>query len=44
MILVAQMAPQLTLLALAAYIVMTTSAFLTLEILNTTMTLSLASV
>nr|YP_001293815.1 NADH dehydrogenase subunit 2 [Spratelloides gracilis]BAF64128.1 NADH dehydrogenase subunit 2 [Spratelloides gracilis] len=44
MILVAQMAPQLTLLALATYIVMTTSAFLTLEVLNTTMTLSLASV
>nr|YP_003734473.1 NADH dehydrogenase subunit 2 [Thryssa baelama]BAJ09956.1 NADH dehydrogenase subunit 2 [Thryssa baelama] len=43
MILVSQMAPQLTLLALATYIVMTTSAFLMLNNINSTKTITLAS-
>nr|YP_005087852.1 NADH dehydrogenase subunit 2 [Hyperlophus vittatus]BAL43714.1 NADH dehydrogenase subunit 2 [Hyperlophus vittatus] len=43
MILVAQMAPQMTLIALVTYIVMTTAAFLTLENMNATNTITLAS-
>nr|BAX73622.1 NADH dehydrogenase subunit 2 [Amblygaster sirm] len=43
MILVAQVAPQLTLLALITYIVMTAAAFLTLIMVNSTKTITLAS-
>nr|YP_010570242.1 NADH dehydrogenase subunit 2 [Limnothrissa miodon]UZF98299.1 NADH dehydrogenase subunit 2 [Limnothrissa miodon] len=43
MILVAQMAPNMTLLALITYIVMTAAAFLTLEKVNSTKTITLAS-
>nr|AFY15044.1 NADH dehydrogenase subunit 2 [Clupea harengus] len=43
MILVAQMAPQLTLIALITYIVMTTAAFLTLNNMDATKTATLAS-
>nr|AFI41160.1 NADH dehydrogenase subunit 2 [Konosirus punctatus]QNH68282.1 NADH dehydrogenase subunit 2 [Konosirus punctatus]UQS79364.1 NADH dehydrogenase subunit 2 [Konosirus punctatus] len=43
MILVAQMAPQMTLLALITYIVMTTAAFLTLDKMESTKTITLAS-
>nr|YP_005087756.1 NADH dehydrogenase subunit 2 [Sprattus muelleri]BAL43896.1 NADH dehydrogenase subunit 2 [Sprattus muelleri] len=43
MILVAQMAHQLTLIALATYIVMTAAAFLTLNNMNATKTVTLAS-
>nr|YP_001293841.1 NADH dehydrogenase subunit 2 [Pellonula leonensis]BAF64154.1 NADH dehydrogenase subunit 2 [Pellonula leonensis] len=43
MILVAQMAPHMTLLALITYIIMTTAAFLTLEKVNSTKTITLAS-
>nr|BAL43883.1 NADH dehydrogenase subunit 2 [Gilchristella aestuaria] len=43
MILVAQMAPQMTLMALITYIVMTTAAFLTLEKTNATKIVTLAS-
>nr|YP_001293698.1 NADH dehydrogenase subunit 2 [Dorosoma petenense]BAF64011.1 NADH dehydrogenase subunit 2 [Dorosoma petenense] len=43
MILVAQMAPQMTLLALVTYIVMTTAAFLTLDKVDSTKTITLAS-
>nr|YP_005088883.1 NADH dehydrogenase subunit 2 [Ethmidium maculatum]BAL43831.1 NADH dehydrogenase subunit 2 [Ethmidium maculatum] len=43
MILVVQMAPQMTLMALITYIVMTTAAFLTLENMNSTKTITLAS-
>lgn len=43
MILVAQMAPNLTLLTLLAYVTMTSAAFLTLIAVKSTMTLTLAS-
>nr|YP_001293776.1 NADH dehydrogenase subunit 2 [Nematalosa japonica]BAF64089.1 NADH dehydrogenase subunit 2 [Nematalosa japonica] len=43
MILVAQMAPQMTLLALITYIVMTAAAFMTLDKVNSTKTITLAS-
>nr|WMI34820.1 NADH dehydrogenase subunit 2 [Sardinops sagax] len=43
MILVAQMAPQMTLMALVAYIAMTAAAFLTLNNVNSTKTITLAS-
>nr|YP_009672829.1 NADH dehydrogenase subunit 2 [Nematalosa erebi]QDE53137.1 NADH dehydrogenase subunit 2 [Nematalosa erebi]WJQ22558.1 NADH dehydrogenase subunit 2 [Nematalosa erebi] len=43
MILVAQMAPQMTLLALITYITMTTAAFLTLDKVNSTKTITLTS-
>nr|BAJ09866.1 NADH dehydrogenase subunit 2 [Encrasicholina punctifer] len=43
MILVSQMAPQMTLIALATYIVMTTATFLTLNNINCTKTITLAS-
>nr|YP_009651366.1 NADH dehydrogenase subunit 2 [Stolephorus insularis]QCZ36011.1 NADH dehydrogenase subunit 2 [Stolephorus insularis] len=43
MILVSQMAPKMTLLALATYIVMTSAAFLTLNNINSTKTITLAS-
>lgn len=43
MILVAQIAPQLTLIALITYIVMTTAAFLTLNNMDATKTVTLAS-
>nr|BBC28344.1 NADH dehydrogenase subunit 2 [Encrasicholina pseudoheteroloba] len=43
MILVSQMAPQMTLIALATYIVMTSAAFLTLNNINSTKTITLAS-
>nr|BAL43974.1 NADH dehydrogenase subunit 2 [Hilsa kelee] len=43
MILVAQMAPQMTLLALITYILMTTAAFLTLDKVESTKTITLAS-
>nr|YP_010169220.1 NADH dehydrogenase subunit 2 [Sardinella zunasi]QRZ03093.1 NADH dehydrogenase subunit 2 [Sardinella zunasi] len=43
MILVAQMAPHMTVLALATYIIMTTAAFLTLYKMNSTKTVTLAS-
>nr|YP_005088761.1 NADH dehydrogenase subunit 2 [Escualosa thoracata]BAL43818.1 NADH dehydrogenase subunit 2 [Escualosa thoracata] len=43
MILVAQMAPQLTLLALITYVMMTAAAFLTLVKVNSTKTITLAS-
>nr|YP_005087891.1 NADH dehydrogenase subunit 2 [Potamalosa richmondia]BAL43727.1 NADH dehydrogenase subunit 2 [Potamalosa richmondia] len=43
MILVAQMAPQMTLIALVTYIIMTTAAFLTLENMSATNTITLAS-
>nr|WNH19268.1 NADH dehydrogenase subunit 2 [Harengula clupeola] len=43
MILVAQTAPQMTMLALITYIVMTSAAFLTLNNINATKTITLAS-
>nr|YP_636071.1 NADH dehydrogenase subunit 2 [Dorosoma cepedianum]ABF74827.1 NADH dehydrogenase subunit 2 [Dorosoma cepedianum]AUW54305.1 NADH dehydrogenase subunit 2 [Dorosoma cepedianum]AUW54487.1 NADH dehydrogenase subunit 2 [Dorosoma cepedianum]AUW54877.1 NADH dehydrogenase subunit 2 [Dorosoma cepedianum]QPF96631.1 NADH dehydrogenase subunit 2 [Dorosoma cepedianum] len=43
MILVVQMAPQMTLLALITYIVMTTAAFLTLDKVDSTKTITLTS-
>nr|YP_001293763.1 NADH dehydrogenase subunit 2 [Ilisha elongata]BAF64076.1 NADH dehydrogenase subunit 2 [Ilisha elongata] len=43
MILVSQMAPQLTLIALSTYIIMTTAMFLTLKNTNSTKTITLAS-
>nr|BBF17065.1 NADH dehydrogenase subunit 2 [Ilisha sirishai] len=43
MILVSQMAPQLTLIALATYILMTTAMFLTLKKMNSTKTITLAT-
>nr|BAU45729.1 NADH dehydrogenase subunit 2 [Anchoviella sp. CBM-ZF-12586] len=43
MILVSQMAPKMTIIALATYIVMTTAAFLTLNTINCTKTITLAS-
>nr|YP_009387983.1 NADH dehydrogenase subunit 2 [Thryssa dussumieri]AND96759.1 NADH dehydrogenase subunit 2 [Thryssa kammalensis]QHW07600.1 NADH dehydrogenase subunit 2 [Thryssa dussumieri]BAX73635.1 NADH dehydrogenase subunit 2 [Thryssa dussumieri] len=43
MILISQMAPQLTLLALSMYILMTTAAFLMLNNINSTKTITLAS-
>nr|YP_009974273.1 NADH dehydrogenase subunit 2 [Setipinna tenuifilis]QCA40807.1 NADH dehydrogenase subunit 2 [Setipinna taty]QNH94171.1 NADH dehydrogenase subunit 2 [Setipinna tenuifilis]QRM91349.1 NADH dehydrogenase subunit 2 [Setipinna tenuifilis] len=42
MILVSQMAPQMTLIALITYIIMTTAAFLTLSNINSTKTITLA--
>nr|YP_009686817.1 NADH dehydrogenase subunit 2 [Sardinella fijiensis]AZM31662.1 NADH dehydrogenase subunit 2 [Sardinella fijiensis]QDS78834.1 NADH dehydrogenase subunit 2 [Sardinella fijiensis] len=43
MILVSQVAPQMTLLALITYIIMTTAAFLTLDKVDSTKTITLAS-
>nr|YP_009450297.1 NADH dehydrogenase subunit 2 [Thryssa hamiltonii]AOX13209.1 NADH dehydrogenase subunit 2 [Thryssa hamiltonii]WRI15716.1 NADH dehydrogenase subunit 2 [Thryssa hamiltonii] len=43
MILVSQMAPKMTLLALITYVIMTTATFLTLNNINSTKTITLAS-
>nr|YP_009651353.1 NADH dehydrogenase subunit 2 [Engraulis ringens]QCZ35998.1 NADH dehydrogenase subunit 2 [Engraulis ringens] len=43
MVLMSQMAPQMTLIALATYIIMTTAVFLTLSNINCTKTITLAS-